>query len=84
MLNKRLAHREFVAGEYSFADRASHPWFASRVFDLAGAGPAYAGHAVFGAVRWLRGISPTTAAAEDDPVPAWVERKNCPTWCART
>ena len=26
MLNKRLADREFVAGEYSIADMASYPW----------------------------------------------------------
>ena len=26
MLNKRLADREFIAGEYSIADMASYPW----------------------------------------------------------
>lgn len=28
VLNKRLADREFVAGEYSIADMASYPWIA--------------------------------------------------------
>jgi len=29
VLNKRLAHHEFVAGDYSIADMASYPWIVS-------------------------------------------------------
>lgn len=45
-----------------------------RLFDLAGAAPAYADHAVFGAFQWARVISPGLLTASDDPVSAWVER----------
>ncbi len=41
---------------------------------VAGAAPAYADHAVFGAFQWARVISPHALTAADDPVTAWVER----------
>ena len=41
---------------------------------VAGAAPAYADHAVFGAFQWARVISPIALTAADDPVSAWVER----------
>ena len=41
---------------------------------VAGAAPAYADHAVFGAFQWARVISPAALTAADDFVSAWVER----------
>ncbi len=41
---------------------------------VAGAAPAYADHAVFGAFQWARVISPIALTAADDPVSAWVAR----------
>lgn len=41
---------------------------------VAGAAPAYADHAVFGAFQWARVISPTALTTSNDPVSAWVER----------
>lgn len=41
---------------------------------LAGAAPAYADHAVFGAFQWARVISPVALTPADDPVSAWIER----------
>jgi glutathione S-transferase len=41
---------------------------------VAGAAPAYADHAVFGAFQWARVISPAALTAADDSVSAWVER----------
>ena len=41
---------------------------------VAGATPAYADHAVFGAFQWARVISPIALTASDDPVSAWFER----------
>ena len=41
---------------------------------VAGAAPAYADHALFGAFQWARVISPAALTASDDPVSAWVER----------
>jgi glutathione S-transferase len=41
---------------------------------IAGAAPAYADHAVFGAFQWARVISPGSLTAAEDPVSAWVER----------
>lgn len=41
---------------------------------VAGASPAYADHAVFGAFQWARVISPTALTTACDPVSAWVER----------
>ena len=41
---------------------------------IAGAAPAYADHAAFGAFQWARVISPTALTASDDPVSGWVER----------
>jgi glutathione S-transferase len=41
---------------------------------VAGAAPAYADHAVFGAFQWARVISPGSLTAAEDPVSAWVGR----------
>ncbi|WP_031404470.1 glutathione S-transferase family protein [Thiomonas sp. FB-Cd] len=41
---------------------------------VAGAAPAYADHAIFGAFQWARVISPVKLTAPDDPVSAWVDR----------
>ena len=41
---------------------------------VAGATPAYADHAVFGAFQWARVISPIALTAAEDPVSAWVAR----------
>jgi glutathione S-transferase len=41
---------------------------------VAGAGPAYADHAVFGAFQWARVISGTALTVSDHPISAWVER----------
>ncbi len=41
---------------------------------VAGAAPAYADHAVFGAFQWARIITPLALVAPDDPVAAWVDR----------
>ena len=43
-------------------------------FVVAGAAPAYADHAIFGAFQWARVISPVKLTAPDDPVSAWVDR----------
>lgn len=41
---------------------------------LAGATPAYADHAVFGAFQWARLVSTIALLPTDDPIYAWVER----------
>lgn len=41
---------------------------------IAGAAPAYADYAVFGAFMWARCVSPKVLLAEDDPIYAWRER----------
>ncbi len=41
---------------------------------VAGAAPAYADHAVFGAFQWARVISPAALLESTDPVAGWVER----------
>lgn len=41
---------------------------------VAGASPAYADHAVFGAFQWARVISPVALTTPEDPVSAWTER----------
>ncbi len=41
---------------------------------IAGAAPAYADHAVFGAFQWARVISHATLTMADDPVSAWIDR----------
>ena len=41
---------------------------------IAGAQPAYADHAAFGAFQWARVLGTPQLAASDDPVAAWVER----------
>lgn len=41
---------------------------------VAGAAPAYADHAVFGAFQWARIICPVALTKPDDPVSAWAER----------
>ena len=41
---------------------------------VAGAQPAYADHAVFGAFQWARVLGTPQLAAADDPITAWVER----------
>ncbi|EGO93307.1 glutathione S-transferase family protein [Acidiphilium sp. PM] len=41
---------------------------------VAGAAPAYADHAVFGAFQWARVISSAALLEDNDPVSSWVER----------
>jgi len=41
---------------------------------VAGAAPAYADHAVFGAFQWARVISSIALLEDNDPLSAWVER----------
>ncbi|MDE1933568.1 glutathione S-transferase family protein [Bradyrhizobium sp.] len=41
---------------------------------VAGAAPAYADHAVFGAFQWARVISSVALTPAADPISAWVER----------
>lgn len=41
---------------------------------VAGATPAYADHAAFGAFQWARVISPAALTESVDPISAWVER----------
>ncbi len=41
---------------------------------IAGAAPAWADYAVFGAFQWARCVSPYRLLSDDDPVAAWRER----------
>lgn len=41
---------------------------------VAGAAPAYADHAVFGAFQWARVIGPAELTAAGDPISSWVAR----------
>ena len=54
VLNKRLADRAFIAGDYSIADMAAYPW----IVPHRAPGPE------------ARGLSPPQAMVRDDPQPA--------------
>ena len=84
VLNKRLADRQFIAGEYSIADMATQSCSFARHCSCRygwrlGSGiprrrrPAHGDYAVFGAFQWARATSPFKLLEPDDPVASWRE-----------